>query len=344
MAPPSSPHPRYGRQAIYAELGQAGQARIQQATVAIVGVGALGCQEAALLARAGVGTLRLIDRDLVEESNLQRQVLYEESDARDELPKAEAARAHLMRANSAIRIEAHVRDVTSSNVEALLTGVDVVLDGSDNFEVRYLVNDWCVKAGTPWIYAAAVGTSGLTMPILPRVTPCLRCLFEDPPPPGSAATCDTAGVLGPTTSIIGSLAALEALKILAGRTDAVRRGLLRAELWTNELSSVGLAGPSPDCPCCGAGTYAFLDAPDVASTELCGRDAVQVRAPRGGSFDFARVRAVLRGREGTHDNGFLVRIADGDLAITLFPDGRAIVKGTTDAGRARSAYARAIGV
>lgn len=340
----NAPASRYGRQALYSELGREGQARIERSSVAVVGVGALGCQEAALLARAGVGTLRLIDRDFVEESNLQRQVLYEESDARDALPKAEAAKAHLSRANSTIRIEARVSDVTPSNVESLLTGVDVVVDGSDNFEVRYLLNDWCVKTGTPWIYAAAVGTSGLTMPVLPRVTPCLRCLFEDPPPAGSAATCDTAGVLGPTTSFIGALAALEALKILAGRLDSVRRGLLRAELWTNDLSSVNLAGPSPDCPCCGSGTFSFLDAADVGSTELCGRDAVQVRAPRGQGFDFERVRALLRGRDGVRDNGFLLRITDAELAITLFPDGRAIVKGTTDAGRARSAYARAIGV
>jgi molybdopterin/thiamine biosynthesis adenylyltransferase len=338
----TTPGSRYGRQALFAEVGAEGQARIERGDVAIVGVGALGCQEATLLARAGVGRLRLIDRDFVEESNLQRQVLYVESDARDGLPKAEAARAHLARANGSIRIDAHVRDLTPSNVEALLAGASVVVDGSDNFEVRYLVNDWCVKSGTPWVYAAAVGTSGLTMPIVPRETPCLRCLFEDPPPPGTAATCDTVGVLGPTTSFVGSLAALEALKILAGRTDALRRGLLRAELWTNEISSVNLAGPMPDCPCCASGRFDFLDAADVASTELCGRDAVQVRAPRG-AFDFARVRASIQGRPGVIDNGYLLRITDGELVITLFQDGRAIVKGTTDAGRARSAYARAIG-
>lgn len=340
----STPNARYGRQSLVAEIGAQGQARIEKSDVAIVGVGALGCQEAALLARAGVGRVRLIDRDFVEETNLQRQVLYEESDARDALPKAEAARAHLSRANASIRIDAHVRDVTPSNIDALLSGVDVVVDGSDNFEVRYLVNDWCVKSGTPWIYAAAVGTSGLMMPILPRVTPCLRCLFEDPPPPGTAATCDTVGVLGPTTSLVGSLAALEALKILAGKTDAVRRGLVRAELWTNELSSVNLAGPTPGCPCCDLGNYAFLDAADVGSTELCGRDAVQVRAPRGRTFEFERIRSALRAREDVADNGYLLRITDGELSITLFPDGRAIVKGTTDAGRARSAYARLVGI
>lgn len=337
--------PRYSRQVLFREIGAAGQERIGKARVAIVGIGALGTIEAAILARAGVGFLRLIDRDFVETSNLQRQVLFTEDDAARAIPKAEAARSHLARANSRIALEARVEELDAASAESLLSDVDVVVDGCDNFDVRYVVNDFCVRAGKPWIYAAAVGTTGLLMPVLPGETPCLRCVFEDPPPPGTAATCDTTGVLGPTTATIGALAALEAMKLVAGRRDAVRRGLLQAELWDNELRDIGVAAPRADCPCCGRREFPFLE-PKAASVSvaLCGRDAVQVAPTRRSGFDYSAVRQRLTGALAVEDNGFLLRFHADDLRVTLFKDGRAIISGTSDPVAARALYAKTIGL
>jgi molybdopterin/thiamine biosynthesis adenylyltransferase len=333
---------RYDRQQLFREIGKAGQTRIGEASIAIVGLGALGTIEASLLARAGVGRLRLIDRDFVESSNLQRQVLFDEADAAAGMPKADAAKRHLEAANSDVALEARAVELNPGNVAELLGDVDVVVDGSDNFEVRYLINDHQVRGGKPWVYAAAVGATGLLMPVLPGTTPCLRCVFEEPPPPGAADTCDTAGVLGPTTATVGALAALEALKIVAGRRDAVRRGLLQLELWSNDLRDVPLTAPREDCPCCGGRAFPFLAAAGRATTSLCGRDAVQVLPTRAG-FDYAAVRTRVKQARTVEDNGFLIRFADGDLRVTLFRDGRAIVKGTTDAATARSLYDRVIG-
>lgn len=337
--------PRYSRQMLYREIGRAGQERIANTRLAIVGIGALGTIEAAILARAGIGFLRLIDRDFVEPSNLQRQVLFDEDDATRGIPKAEAARSHLVAANSTVTIEARVEELDASTVDGLLKDVDIVVDGCDNFEVRYVVNDYCVRAKKPWIYAAAVGTTGLLMPVLPGETPCLRCLFEDPPPPGTAATCDTAGVLGPTTATIGALAALEALKLAAGRKDAVRRGLLQAELWDNDLRDIAMATPRADCPCCAKLTFPFLEvSASGVSAALCGRDAVQVTPRDRGGFDFAAVRARLAAAMPLDDNGFLVRFTSDGLRVTLFKDGRAIIAGTSDPVVARGLYARTIGI
>lgn len=335
---------RYARQALFHEIGRDGQRRIESARVAIVGIGALGCQEAALLARAGIGHLRLIDRDFVEASNLQRQILFDEADAARGAAKATAARAQLLRVNSSIEIEACVADLDAGNAAALLGDADVIVDGSDNFEVRFLINDFAVSRGIPWVYAAAVGATGLTMAILPGATACLRCLFEEPPPPGSQPTCDTAGVLAPATSAVGALAALEALKIAAGRPDAVRRGLLQLELWHSDVREIAIDQRREDCPCCGGRTFPFL-APRAgsASTQLCGRDAVQVRPAAGAAFDFEAVRQRLAAALPLQDGSELLRFAAGNLSITLFRDGRAIVKGTHDEDAARSVYARFIG-
>lgn len=336
--------PRYARQWLYSELGAQGQRKLNSSRVAIIGIGALGTIEATLLARAGVGFLRLVDRDFVELTNLQRQVLFDENDARLALPKADAAKAHLERANSSIRIEAIASELNPSTAKSLLSDVDLVVDGSDNFEVRYLINDACVERGLPWVYAAAVGTTGLLMPVIPGTTPCLRCVFEEPPPPGSAATCDTAGVLGMTTSTVGSLAALEAFKILSGRSDSIRRGLLQLELWSNELHSVTLEDPRKDCPCCGRREFPFLaERSNSLATSLCGRDAIQVAPASRGRFDFDSVRQRLAGSVALTDNGFLTRFEHEGKQITLFRDGRAIVKGTTDPLVARTLYARFIG-
>lgn len=335
---------RYARQSLVREIGRAGQEAIGRARVAIVGIGALGCQEAALLARAGIGTLRLIDRDFVELTNLQRQILYTEQDAAAALPKAEAARAHLQAANGDIAIEAVAEDLEPANAQRHLGDVDLVVDGSDNFEVRYLVNDFCVKTGKPWVYAAAVGATGLLMPVIPGTTPCLRCLFEEPPGAGSADTCDTVGVLGPNTSTVASLAAMEALKIAAGRLDAVRRGLLQLDLWENDLRAVAIDAPRADCPCCGKRRFPYLD-PRTASvtTSLCGRDAVQVKPAASKAFDFAAVAKRLAAALPVEDNGYLLRFTADGCQISLFRDGRAIVKGTADPAAARALYARTVG-
>lgn len=337
-------HDRYGRQALFSEIGPEGQAKIGRARVAIVGIGALGCQQAALLARAGIGTLRLIDRDFVEETNLQRQILFTEQDAREAVPKALAAREHLSRANSRITLEAEVRDVTAASVEALLEGIDLIVDGSDNFEVRYLLNDFAVRTGKPWIYAAAVGATGLIMPILPGKTPCLRCLFEDAPPAGSTETCDTAGVVGPVTSVIGALSAMEALKLAAGRTDAVSRGLLQVDLWFNEFRGISADSPREGCPCCQQRLFPHLESKaGGSSVELCGRNAVQVSPTPGVEFDFTSVRERLAKSGALLDNGYLLRFQAAGLEVTLFQDGRAILKGTDDPAQARAVYSRYVG-
>ncbi len=337
-------HPdRYARQALFSQIGPHGQERIARCRIAVVGVGALGCQEASLLARAGVGFLRLIDRDFVEIDNLHRQTLYTEEDAARSVPKAEAARRQLVQANSAIEIEARVSDLAAGNADALLGDCDVIVDGSDNFEARYLVNDFAVKHGIPWIYAGAVGATGLLMPVLPGTTACLRCVFQEVPPAGSTETCDTAGVLGPAPGAVGACAALEALKLAAGRLDAVRRGLLQLDLWSNEVRAIDVAGPRADCPCCAQRAFPFLEVREGgAATSLCGRDAVQV-TPAAAAFDFEAARERIRRAAVVTDNGYLLRFQAAGLQVTLFRDGRAILKGTADPGQARAVYARFVG-
>lgn len=335
---------RYSRQVLFPEIGAEGQERLAEARVAVIGLGALGCPAASLLVRAGVGHVELVDRDVVERSNLQRQLLYTEADAEAGLPKAEAAAAALRAANRDVRIDAHVRDLSAANADALLGGVDVIVDGTDNFDVRFLVNDWAVRNGVPWVYAAAVGATGLTMPILPGRTACLRCLFEEPPPPGASATCDTAGVLGPVTAVVGSLAALEALKIAAGRDQAVRRGLLQLDLWQNDVRSVAVDGPRVDCPCCVRREFPYLTRRGGGTaTSLCGRDAVQVSPGSERPFDYEGARERLARAYDVTDSGALLRFQVAELRVTLFRDGRALVHGTSDEGRARAVYARTIG-
>ena len=335
---------RYSRQSLFRQIGTEGQQRISNSRIAVVGIGALGSQSATLLARAGVGMLRLIDRDYVELSNLQRQVLFTEQDAERALPKALAARDHLQRVNSAIEITAEIRDLTPASVEALLSDVEIIVDGTDNFEVRYLINDYAVFNRRPWIYAAGVGAHGLILPVLPEQTACLRCLFEDPPPAGSAETCDTAGVVGPLTSVIGSLAAMEALKLASGQTEAVRRGLLQVDLWFNEFRSISTDRPRKDCPCCQLRRFPFLEFRETgASLVLCGRDAVQVSPAPASAFDLDQVRKRLGRVMQVEDNGCLLRFLADGLQVTLFADGRAILKGTSETSRARAVYARFVG-
>ena len=335
---------RYTRQTLFVGLGVAGQERLSRARVLIAGCGALGSVLANSLARAGVGYLRLVDRDFVEGNNLQRQVLYDEHDALEGLPKAIAAKQALRRINSLVTVDAHVADITSDSIEPLLDGIDVVLDGSDNFEVRYLLNDACVKARIPWIYSGVIAAYGVTMTILPGDTACLRCVFPDRPLPGTTPTCDTAGVLNGIVGVITGMAATEALKLLAG-SDRLVRGLTWIDLWENTFERVELPR-MPDCPTCGLGHYEYLDAPlDESGVSLCGRNAVQVRPPHGSTatLDLAALAERLRPAGEVASNDFLLRLRVDGYEVTVFPDARAIIKGTDDPAVARTVYARYVG-
>lgn len=335
---------RYARQTIFPGIGKDGQERLGAARVLIVGCGALGSVLANNLARAGVGFLRIVDRDYVEGNNLQRQVLYDEADVLRGMPKAIAAAERLRSMNSAIEIDARATDVTAENVEALMEGIQLVLDGTDNFETRYLLNDACLKAGVPWIYSGVIAAHGVTLTVQPGETACLRCVFPDQPLPGTTPTCDTAGVLNGIVGAIAGIASTEALKLLVG-SDHVARGILWVNLWENTFDRIELPR-MPDCPACGHGEYEYLEAPlDESGTTLCGRNAVQVRPPRGttGGIDLGELAERLRPVGEVASNGFLVRLRVDGYEVTVFPDARAIVKGTDDPAVARSVYARYVG-
>lgn len=335
---------RYARQVVFPGVGEEGQRRLLASRVTLVGCGALGTVIANVMARAGVGFLRIVDRDYVEISNLQRQVLFDEQDARDGVPKATAAVEKLRRINSEIVYEPLVADFGPDNAEQLIHDVDLVLDGADNFEVRYVVNDACVKLGKPWVYAAAIASYGVLMPIIPGETACLRCALADPPPAGSVDTCDTAGVLGPTPGIIANLAAAEGIKLLIGARDALNRGLTWIDCWYNTFSQTAIERPVADCPTCQQHRYEFLERPaSNQGATLCGRDAVQVRPPRPVTLDLSglagRLAPVGTVRQGPH----IVRLTVPPHELTIFEDGRAIVKGTSDVAVARGLYARYVG-
>jgi adenylyltransferase/sulfurtransferase len=347
---------RYHRQQILPGIGADGQARIRAGHALVVGCGALGCAAIDLLARAGVGTLTLVDRDVVELTNLQRQSLYTEADVRAGAPKAEAAKRRVAAVNSDVRVHACAEHLCAENALDLARGVDVIVDGLDNYRTRYVLNDVAVKLGIAYVHAGAVGTRGTSMPILAGVAarsgvaaadaPCLRCMFPDVPAPGSGETCDTVGVFGPTVAAVGAHAAAQALKVLAGAWGAVDRSLWSIESWANRSVRVPLDGAArADCPCCGARRFDFLDeASDDRCTVLCGRNAVQVLPGSAAAIDLASVRARL-GAVGAFDvrDGVLAGALPGDLELALFADGRAIIRGTTDITAARSAYDRYVG-
>ena len=335
---------RYSRQVLFPEIGRDGQQKLLDARVVIVGCGALGASHAEMLSRAGVGHLRIVDRDFVEFTNLQRQTLFKESDAVDRLPKAIAARTRIREINSEIIVDAVVADVNQSNVERLIDGVDLVLDGTDNFQVRYLLNDACVKHGVTWIYGAAVSSYGTTMTIIPGETPCLRCIFEDMPDAGSSPTCDTAGVIMPIIATVSATQVSEAMKLLVGDRAALHGSLLQFDVWQNDRQKIKLGKPNPDCPACGLRRYDFLDAESVEfSAVLCGRNAVQIAPPNGTTIDLASFAERVAHLGGVKQNEYLVRFSEGENEITVFRDGRAIVKGTDDVSVARSLYARYVG-
>jgi molybdopterin-synthase adenylyltransferase len=309
------------------------------ARVAIVGCGALGSFQAGALARAGVGYLRIIDRDYVELSNLQRQWLFDQCDVEQALPKAVAAARKIATINSDIRCEPVTADLTASNAWEWLDEADLILDGTDNFETRYLINDFAVNRGLPWIYGAAVGSYGITMPVVPGKTSCLRCVYPDPPA-GAQPTCETAGVLGPITSLIASLQVAEAIKILCGVAPSAK--ITTVDVWSGEIRQVVQPPPDDRCPACGLRQFSYLDGKHRAPVSLCGRDAVQIHE-RTRPLDLRDLAERLALLGAVRSNEFALRFEIAPYLLTIFPDGRAIIKGTTDVGIARSLYARYIG-
>jgi molybdopterin-synthase adenylyltransferase len=334
---------KYSRQMLFAGIGPEGQRRLLAARVAIVGCGAIGAATANLLVRAGVGSVKIIDRDFVEPSNLQRQALFDESDARDALPKAVAAERKLLSINSGVSVKGVVADLSSQNAEELLSGCDLLLDGTDNFETRFLINDFAVQSEVPWIYAAAVASYGLTMTIRPGLTACLACLLESN---GSARaleeTCDTIGVLGPVVNLIASWQAAEALKILSGRPEALHGRLLSCDVWTGHTQSVR-ASRHPQCRACEQRHFTYLEGQAQPHITLCGRDSVQIHE-RTRALDLAALATRLQPVvEDLRQNDFLIRFRVALYEMTVFADGRAILKGTKDPAVARSMYARYLG-
>jgi adenylyltransferase/sulfurtransferase len=348
---------RYSRQVLFPGIGPAGQHLLRSAHVAIVGVGATGAATASLLARAGVGALTLIDRDFVEPSNLQRQVLFDEADALESLPKAEAARRKIALFNSAITVHSKIADLVPANIQELLGPAQLVLDATDNFETRYLINDYAVQQSKPWIYAAAIGAYAATMNVLPKPDPssipysllpascpptaCLACIFPKPPT-GPIETCDTAGILSTAVNFAASIQATEALKLLTNQPHLIRRSLFSCDLWSNQRSEINTGTPNPDCTVCGQRIFTHLAGEGRPHITLCGRNSVQVHEHHR-PVDFAAMRTRLEPHGTVRFNQLLLRFERAPHTITLFPDGRALIQGTTDIALARSLYARFIG-
>lgn len=334
---------RYSRQILFRGIGEEGQRRLAAGRVAIVGCGATGSALASLLARAGVGTLRIIDRDYVEPSNLQRQSLFDEKDAAESLPKAIAAARKISAFNSEIVVEARVEDVVPGNIHALLEGMDVILDGTDNFETRYLVNDFAVETSRSWIYAAAVGSYGVTLNILPGKTACLACIFPDSPR-GMVETCETSGILNTAVNVVASVAASEAMKMLVGdeALGRLRKTLWSMDVWTSEQAEIAAGRPRAACRACGERNFVHLAGEGHPHITMCGRNSVQIHE-QARPIDFAEMQRRLETLGVVRHNEFVLKFWREPYEMTLFPDGRAIIKGTTDTGVARSLYARYVG-
>ena len=340
----TDPLERYSRQMILPGWGEEGQKCLATKTATIIGCGALGSHIASHLVRAGVGRLVLADRDFVEWHNLPRQALYSEADAAAGVPKAVAAARRLRQLNSLVEIEEHITDVNADTVEDLIAGADVVLDGADNFEVRYLVNEACVKHGIPWIYGGVLGTYGLTAAILPGETPCLHCLLGPMPPPGAVPTCETAGVLGPVVALIAALEATEGLKILLERRQDLLRSLVMVDVWNGDFERARTQKGHADCPVCDLGRYELLEAERGSTTAvLCGRNAVQVTPHPALLLDLTLLAERLAEVGTVHASEYLLRMDVEGVQFTVFGDGRTIIKGTDDAVQARALYARYIG-
>ncbi|MGB9122548.1 MAG: ThiF family adenylyltransferase [Candidatus Angelobacter sp.] len=332
---------RYSRQVLFLGIGPEGQQRLAQGRIAIVGCGATGACVSGLLARAGVGHLTIIDRDYVEPSNLQRQSLFDEADAAESLPKAVAAARKISAFNSEVQTIPVVADLTPENIEQLLANSDLILDATDNFETRYLINDFAVKHGRPWIYAAAVASYAVTMNVIPGETACLACVFPAPPE-GTTETCDTAGILNSAVNLIGSIEATEAIKFLVGAKDKLRRTLLSFDVWSNEQAEISAARPRPGCQTCEKREFVHLAGERRPQITLCGRNSVQIHE-RNRPVNFAEMSARLVAHGTVKHNAFVLKFWRDPYEMTLFPDGRAIIKGTNDASVARSLYARFVG-
>ena len=334
---------RYSRQTLFPGIGADGQQRLAAGRIAIVGCGATGSALASLLARAGAGKLRIIDRDYVEASNLQRQSLFDESDAAESLPKAIAAARRIAAFNSDIVVESKVEDVVPANIEVLLEGMDVILDGTDNFDTRYLINDYALKNSRPWIYSAAVGGYGVTLNIVPGTTACLACIFPDTPR-GMVETCETSGILNTAVNVVASIAATEAIKLLIGGAAAkkLRKTLWSFDVWTNQHAEIAAATPRAGCRACGEKDFTHLAGEGRPHITLCGRNSVQIHE-RSRPIDFVQMQQRLETHGVVRHNEFVLKFWRDPYEMTLFPDGRAIIKGTTDTGVARSLYARFVG-
>jgi molybdopterin/thiamine biosynthesis adenylyltransferase len=330
---------RYSRQILFPGIGERGQEALLNAHAIVAGCGALGSFHAAALARAGVGRLTLIDRDYVEPSNLHRQWLFEEADAAESLPKAAAAARRIARINSSIRARGVIADLTAANVAELLGDADIILDGTDNFETRYLINDFAVSRHIPWVYGAAVAAYGLTMPVIPGRTACLRCVYPDPPS-GAQPTCETAGVLNVIVSAVASIQVADALRILTGAD--LRARITTLDLWNGGIRQIAAPARDPDCPACARGEFPYLAEARRSPESLCGRNAVQISG-QARSIDLAALQLRLEPLGRVRANEYALRFFTDPFELTVFPDGRAIVKGTSDTGLARSLYARYIG-
>jgi adenylyltransferase/sulfurtransferase len=333
---------KYSRQILFAGIGEYGQRRLAEARVAIVGCGALGSAQANALARAGVGFLRIIDRDVVEESNLQRQMLFDEADARDNLPKAVAAECKLRLINSSVKVEGAVADLVAENAESLLADCALILDGTDNLETRWLINDVGVKHNRSWVYGAVVGSYGVTCPVVPGRTACFSCLLEPGAEWGAGETCDTVGVINPAVNWVAALQVSQALQLLVGSWSLESARLHRGDLWRNQFTSSPMPGPRTGCRTCGRREFVYLEGAAQPQVTMCGRNSVQIHE-RGRRLDLEQLRGRLAAHGEVRNNAYLLRLCVPPYELTVFADGRAIIHGTTDPGLARGLYARYIG-
>ncbi|HEV8122145.1 MAG TPA: ThiF family adenylyltransferase [Candidatus Polarisedimenticolia bacterium] len=337
---------RYSRQVLFAGIGEAGQERLGRGSALLVGCGALGTHIADLLVRAGVGRLRIVDRDVVETSNLHRQSLFDARDVAEGLPKAVAAARRLEAVNPDVAIEPIASHLDAGNIARHASGIEVLLDGTDNFDTRFLLNDYALAHGVPWISGACVGAYGLSMTIVPKETPCLRCLMRSMPPPGTTETCDTAGIIAPAAAIVAAIEAAEALKILSGARDRLSRDLVAFDLWANSTQRLRLTRQaiSSGCPACDEGRFEFLERErGTSATSLCGRNTVQVRPGAAARADLDALEARFGALGRVTRNAYLVRVEVEGLVLAVFADGRALVSGTADVDRARSLYDRYVG-
>lgn len=335
---------RYSRQILFAGIGEEGQKRIRASKVLLVGCGALGSNIANTMGRAGVGQLTIVDRDFIELNNLQRQVMFDEEDVARSLPKAVAAAEKLRKINSQVNVIPVVADVNPGNVEQFVRDADLVLDGTDNFETRYLINDACVKLGKPWVYGGVLASYGVSMTILPKETPCLRCIFTESPPPGTTPTCDTAGIIASIAATIANIQCAEGLKLLIGAADRINRGMIWIDLWENSFEKLLGSQRASDCPTCVQGNFEFLDAREGTRTStMCGRGAIQISPRSTASVSFPALAARLQGGGKVQYNEYMLRFQVDGYELIVFPDARTLIKGTTDESVARTLYARYVG-